>query len=77
MIIIKWIDNVGKQIKSERLSWGMSRRKLSRLSHVDRETITDIENGRIQNPDFYEMLNICEALDTSVYFYIDEEKTDD
>lgn len=76
---MEWIKNFGKMIKSERLSWGMSRGRLQRLSHVDRETITDIENGKILNPDFYEMLNICEALDTSVYFYlkdIDKENKD-
>ena len=68
-----WKKNFGKEIKRERMSWGMSRTKLSRLSHVDRETIIDIKN-----PDFYEMLNICEILDTSVYFYIvEEEKIDD
>lgn len=67
---MEWIENFGKLIKEERLSWGMSRGRLQRLSHVDRETIIDIENGKILNPDFYEMLNICEALDTSVYFYL-------
>jgi len=69
---MEWIKNFGKMIKGERLSWGMSRGRLQRLSHVDRETIADIENGKILNPDFYEMLNICEALDTSVYFYLKE-----
>ena len=65
-----WIKNLGRMLKGERLSWGMSRGRLQRLSYVDRETIADIENGKILNPDFYEMLNICEALDTSVYFYL-------
>ena len=59
-----WKKNFGKEIKRERY-------------HVDRETIIDIENCRIKNPDFYEMLNICEVLDTSVYFYIGEERIDD
>lgn len=70
-----WIDNFGKMLKKERLSWGMSRRCLQRLSHVDKETIEDIENGKLLNPDFYDMLNICDALDSSVYFYlVDEQK---
>lgn len=68
-----WIDSFGKMLKKERLSWGMSRRRLQRLSHVDRETIEDIENGRLLNPDFYDMLNICDALDSSVYFYLVDE----
>lgn len=69
-----WVKNFGKMIKEERLSWGMSRGRLQKLSHVDRETITDIENGKILEPDFYEMLNICDVLDTSVFFYIVDEK---
>lgn len=69
-----WVKNFGKMIKEERLSWGMSRGRLQKLSHVDRETIADIENGKILEPDFYEMLNICDVLDTSVFFYIVDEK---
>ena len=41
-----WGKNFGKMIKEERLSWGMSRGRLQKLSHVDRETIADIENGK-------------------------------
>ena len=55
------------------MSWGMSRRKLARLSYIDVETIEEIENGTIVNPNFYLMLRICEVLDTSVYFYIEKE----
>ena len=36
--------------------------------------LADIENGKILEPDFYEMLNICDVLDTSVFFYIVDEK---
>ena len=73
---MKWKKNFGKEIKDERLSWGMSRGKLAKLSHLDKETIADIENGIITNPDFYEMLNICDVLETSVYFYLEEEGED-
>lgn len=69
-----WIEDFGKMIKKERLSWGMSRRRLEKLSHVDIETIINIETGKILNPDFYEMLNICDVLDTSVFFYLIDEK---
>lgn len=69
---MKWIENLGKMLKKERLSWGMSRNRLQKLSHVDKETIEDIENGKIKKPDFYDMLNLCDALDTSVYFYIED-----
>lgn len=74
---MEWIENFGKMLKRERLSWAMSRGKLQRLSHVDRETIADIENGKILDPDFYEMLNICDVLDTSVYFYLKENSRKD
>lgn len=51
----------------------MSRGKLARLAHVDKETIKEIETGKIV-PDFFDMLNICEALDSSVYFYLKKDK---
>ena len=69
---MKWNENMGKMLKQERKSWGMSKKRLSKLAFVDIYTIEDIENGLIKNPSFYDMLNICEALDTSVYFYLDE-----
>ena len=68
-----WKRNLGKLLKEERNEWGMSRRKLARLSYIDAETIEEIENGKIKNPDFYLMLRICEVLDTSVYFFIERE----
>ena len=71
---MKWVKNFGKELKRERLSWGMSRTKLAKLSHVDRETIEEIEQGIITDPDFYEMLNICEVLESSVFFYLEKNK---
>lgn len=71
---MNWIKNFGKKLKNERKSWGMSKRRLERLSHVDRETIEDIENGKLLDPAFYDMLNICDALDSSVFFYLTDEK---
>ena len=38
-----YINNLGKIIRSERRSWGMSKRKLAKLSYTDVETIEDIE----------------------------------
>ncbi len=73
---MNWIKNFGKKLKNERKSWGMSKRRLERLSHVDKETIEDIENGKLLEPDFYDMLNICDALDSSVFFYLTDEKKD-
>ena len=70
---MKWKKNLGKGMRAERLSWGMSRNRLAKLSHVDKEFIEDLENGIITNPDFYKMLNICDILETSVYFYLKKE----
>lgn len=51
----------------------MSRGKLGRLAHIDKDTIVEIETGKIM-PDFFDMLNICEVLDSSVYFYLKKDK---
>ena len=67
---MNWIDNLGEEIKKERKSWGMSKKRLARNSHVSIFTIEDIENGIIKKPDLFDMLNICEALDSSIYFYV-------
>lgn len=74
MVEIEWIDNLGKNLRRERKSWGMSLRRLARLSHIDKESIEEIEKGINKNPDFFDMLNICEVLDSSVYFYIKRKK---
>ena len=73
---MKWEENLGKKIREERLSWGMSKKRLAKLSRVDKEMIEAIENGKIKQPNFYVMLNICEILESSVYFYIVKTKTD-
>lgn len=62
-----YIDGFGKIIRIERKSWGMSKRRLARLSYTDKETIEDIESGKDINPDFFLMLKICEVLDISVF----------
>ena len=58
-----YVKNLGKIIKIERKSWGMSRRRLAKYSYTDSETIEEIESGKIKNPDFFLMLRICEVLD--------------
>ena len=67
---MKWKKDLGKRLKNERKSWGMSRRRLAKLSHVDIEVIEEIENGIIKDPDLFDMLNICEALESSIYYYL-------
>ena len=62
-----YINNLNKIIRYERKSWGMSKYKLSKKAHVDINIIEEIESGKNDNPDFFIMLNLCEALDISVF----------
>lgn len=65
-----FIDNLGYILKKERQSWGMSRGRLAKISNTDKETIEDIESGKIKNPDFFLILNICDILDLVIFDYI-------
>ena len=67
-----YINNLGKIIRSERRSWGMSKRKLAKLSYTDVETIEDIESGKEKNSDFFLMLKICDILEISVFTLLKE-----
>ena len=64
-----YINNLGKIIRSERRSWGMSKRKLAKLSYTDVETIEDIDSGKEKNPDFF---LICDILEISVFTLLKE-----
>lgn len=70
---MKWRKNIGKILKQDRKAWGMSRRRLAKLSRVDKETIEEIEKGIIKEPDFFDMLSICDVLESSVFFYVEKE----
>lgn len=71
-----WRNDLGRLLKYERRSWGMSKKRLARLAHVDVETVEDIENGIVTDPDFSEMLNICDVLDSSVFYYMVKESNE-
>lgn len=66
------VDNLGSKLKHERLEWGMSQRRLAKLSFTDKETITEIENGIYYDLDFKLLVNICDALQISVFSFIKE-----
>lgn len=70
-----YIDNFGYKLKKERKEWGMSKRRLARLSFTDIETIEELENGECLNPNFELILNICKALDLSAFSLIKENTT--
>jgi len=66
------VDNLGKKLKKERFEWGMSQRRLAKLSFTDKETIAEIENGIYYDLDFKLLVNICDALQVSVFSFIKE-----
>ncbi len=66
------VDNLGEKLKHERYAWGMSQRRLAKLSFTDKETITEIENGIYYDLDFKLLVNICDALQISVFSFIKE-----
>lgn len=70
-----YINNFGKLLKYERKAWGMSQRRLAYLSHTDVETIQEIESGKIKNPDFFLVLQICDVLQISIYDFIKKKKS--
>ncbi len=65
-----YVDNLGSIIRFERKCWGMSQNRLAKLSHIDNEEVMEIESGKNKNPDFFIMLNICEALQISVFDFL-------
>lgn len=69
-----YIDNLGSVIRYERKCWGMSQKRLARLSHIEKEDIVEIESGKNKNPDFFVMLNICDVLQISVFEYLKDKK---
>jgi transcriptional regulator with XRE-family HTH domain len=62
-------DDAGLRIKYERKAWGMSRKKLARLSYTDPETIEYIEKGYVCMMDFRMLMNISKALQVSPFIF--------
>ena len=68
-------DNAGKQIKRERKAWGMSKRRLARLTGTDKETIEYIENGYVCMLDSNLLRRIAEVLDVSMFDFFRKKLT--
>lgn len=64
------VEDISDRLKKERKAWGMSRRRLARLSHTDKETIEEIEYGNLKNLDFELLMRICEALEISAFSFL-------
>lgn len=68
-----YVDDLGKIIKMERKAWGMSRRRLGKLTNLEFDEVEEIETGINKNPSFYLMLKICDALQISIFSLLSEE----
>ena len=53
--------------------WGMSRRRLGKLTNLEFDEVEEIETGINKNPSFYLMLKICDALQISIFSLLSEE----
>lgn len=60
-------DSAGEKIKQERKAWGMSKRRLAKLTYTDQETIEGIEKGYVCMLDFKLLRNICKVLQISIF----------
>ncbi len=60
-------DSAGEKIKQERKAWGMSKRRLAKLTYIDQETIESIEKGYVCMLDFKLLRNICKVLQISIF----------
>ena len=60
-------DSAGEKIKQERKAWGMSKRRLAKLTYIEQETIESIEKGYVCMLDFKLLRNICKVLQISIF----------
>lgn len=67
-----YVDDLGKIIKRERKAWGMSKRRLGKLTNLEFDEVEGIETGINKNPSFYLMLKICDVLQISIFSLLKE-----
>ena len=70
---VMYVNDLGKIIKRERKAWGMSRRRLGKLTNLEFDEVEEFETGINKNPSFYLMLKICDALQISIFSLLSEE----
>ena len=75
-LFYKLISNrAGEKIKEERKAWGMSKRRLAKLTYTDKETIEYIENGYVCMLDSNLLRRIAEVLDVSMFDFFRKKLT--
>ena len=68
-------NGAGRKLKGERKAWGMSRRRLAKLTGTDKETIEYIENGYVCMLDSNLLRRIAEVLDVSMFDFFRKKLT--
>ena len=59
------MNKIAEYIKNARVKKGYSIRKLSRLSGIDKSTISKLESGKVNNPRLLIIKTLCRYLDIS------------
>ena len=62
-------DDAGKKLKEERKAWGMSRKKLARLTNIEPEVIEDIERGYVCMMNYDMLSRMCKVLQVSPFSF--------
>ncbi len=62
-------DDAGKILKRERKAWGMSRKRLARLTNIEPEVIEDIEKGYVCMMDYDMLSRFCKVLKISPFIF--------
>ena len=65
-------NKLGDSIRNRRNQYGLSQSELSRLSGVDRTTISKIENGERKTPMVSTLIKIFKVLDMDIYDVMEE-----
>jgi len=60
----------GKLLKEKRTELRYTVTKLAQLSGVARQTISEIENGKVTNPKISTIQSICEVLEVSPAIFL-------
>ena len=62
-------DDAGKLLKKERKAWGMSRKRLARLTNIEPEVIEYIERGYVCMMDYDMLSRMCKVLQVSPFSF--------
>lgn len=62
-------DNAGNILKRERKAWGMSRKRLARLTNIEPEVIEYIERGYVCMMNYDMLSRFCKVLEISPFLF--------